>query len=121
MRPRVLRPPLSGRPTLPLLQTLMRIDPKFHEQRQSLRENVRFPAWLDFGDGGPLHDCTVLDVSEEGARVMLASPVRLPKVFHLVFARQGTRRRPCRLVWRVDEEIGVNYLGPLETDPVPHL
>src|SRR5262245_29959470 len=117
MRSHALRPPLSGRPILPLLQAFGRVNPKFLEQRRAPREDVQFSAWIDIGDGGSLLDCTVLDVSDEGARITLASPVRLPKIFHLVFTRQGTRRRRCRLVWRVDGEIGVNYLGPLATNP----
>lgn len=100
------------------LQTMTRIKMSFHEQRRSMRQHVQFPAWVDIGDGAPPHDCTVLDVSDDGARIMLASSLRLPTVFHLVYSNQATRRRRCRLVWRLDDQIGVNYLGPLETEPM---
>jgi PilZ domain len=95
-----------------LLQTIMGINRAFLEQRRSLRENVRFPAWIDLGDGA-LHDCTVLDVSENGARIMIAKPAKLPDELHLVLSGNGTRRR-CRLAWRSDEEAGLQYLGPLD-------
>jgi hypothetical protein len=85
-----------------------------------LRQLVEFPAWIDTGGGTPLLDCTVLDVSDEGARITVACPAALPRVFYLVYSKQTLRRRRCRLVWRVDGEIGVNYLGPLEVEPVPN-
>lgn len=98
-----------------LLQAIMGINRAFHEQRRSLRENVRFPAWIDIGDGA-LHDCTVLDVSDEGARIAIATPSKLPGELFLVLSGNGTRRR-CRLAWRSDEEAGLQYLGPLDRSP----
>ena len=96
-----------------LLQAITRAKQSFIEQRRSLRENVQFPAWIDIGNGAAPRDCTVLDVSEDGARIMVAFPAELPKEFYLVLSKQGTRRR-CQLVWRSDEEVGISYLGPLE-------
>ena len=96
-----------------LLQTIARVEQTVIEQRRSIRENVQFPAWIDVGNGAALRDCTVLDVSEDGARVTVASPAQLPKEFYLVLSKHRTRRR-CRLVWRSDEEVGLSYLGPLE-------
>jgi hypothetical protein len=106
--------------TVPLLQAITRAMPTYHDQRKTLREHVQFPAWIDVGDGEAPRACTVLDVSEDGARIMLQSPVRLPRTFDLLFNQEGTRRRPCRMVWRVDEQVGVNYAGPLvATEPLP--
>jgi PilZ domain-containing protein len=96
-----------------LLQAIMGVKQAFIEQRRSLREDVRFPAWVDVGDGSAPRSCTVLDVSDDGARIMIAASVRLPKEFYLVLSKNGTRRR-CRLVWRSDEEAGLFYLAPLE-------
>jgi hypothetical protein len=96
-----------------LLQSIMDFKQTFIEQRRSPRENVQFPAWIDIGNGAALRDCTVLDVSEDGARIMVASPAELPKEFYLVLSKHGTRRRG-RLAWRSGEEVGVSYLGPLE-------
>ena len=102
-----------------LLQAISQVKLPFHDQRRSMRHNIQYPAWIDLGDGTPLHDCMVLDVSDDGVRLMLAAPLALPKFFDLVFNREATRRRPCRLVWRLDNEIGLNYLGPLQYEPTP--
>ena len=83
----------------------------FYEQRRWPRENVHFLGWIDVGNGAAPRECTVLDVSEGGARIVLAPSVELPKEFHLVLSKQGTRRH-CRLAWRADEELGVAFLGP---------
>ncbi len=96
-----------------LLQSLIGARQAFVEQRRSLREYVRFPAWVDIGNGAPLRDCTVLDVSDDGVRIALAAPAELPEQFHLVLSRSGARRR-CRLAWRTQQEAGLSYLEPLD-------
>ena len=96
-----------------LLQAIMGMKQAFIEQRRSLREDVQFPAWVDVGDGSAPRACTVLDVSDDGARIMISAPARLPKEFYLVLSRNGTRRR-CRMVWHSDQEAGLFYLAPLE-------
>jgi PilZ domain len=101
---------------MPLLQAIVRLTQNFIEQRRSLRERVHFPAWIEIGDGSTRRDCTVLDVSEGGARIMVSSPVKIPREFWLVFSKFGTRRRRCRVAWRSTEQIGVTYVGPLHSD-----
>jgi hypothetical protein len=105
---------------LSLLQALIGVRQAFIEQRRSVREYVRFPAWIDTGNGAELRDCTVLDVSEDGARIAIAAPSELPEEFFLVLSRSGAKRR-CRLVWRSREEAGLSYLEPLYRPPVGHM
>jgi hypothetical protein len=102
-----------------LLQTITRIKQAFIEQRRSIREYVHFPAWTEIGDGTQRRECTVVDVSKDGARIVMSSPTRLPKEFWLVFTKDGTRRRRCRIVWRSQQQIGVTYLGPPLSDRPP--
>ena len=109
----------EGGPTVSLLQAISQVKLPFHDQRRSVRQNIQYPAWIDLRDGTPLYDCTVLDVSDNGVRLMLSVSIALPKYFHLVFNKEATRRRPCRLVWRLDNEIGLSYLGPLQYEPTP--
>jgi len=104
---------------LSLLQTIMGVRQSFIEQRRSLREDVRFPAWIDIGNGAALRDCTVLDVSDDGARIAIAAPSELPRQFYLVLSKNGTRRR-CRLVWRSAQEVGLAYLEPLSRPLAGH-
>jgi hypothetical protein len=102
-----------------LLQAIAWVKQTFIEQRRSIREHVHFPAWTEVGDGSQRRECTVLDVSDGGARIMVSSPGRLPKEFWLVFTTDGTRRRRCRMIWRSEGQIGVKYLGPPQSDGWP--
>jgi len=97
-----------------LLQAINPFKRLYNEQRRSLREQVHFPAWIALGKGTVTLPCTVIDVSEDGARIELASPAGLPNDFYLLLAEDGSRRRRCRIAWRSEVQIGVNYIGPLE-------
>jgi PilZ domain len=104
---------------LSLFQAFARFKQSYIERRQSLRENVQFPAWIDVGDGSQLCSCSVVDVSEGGARIVTPYSAEVPKEFWLVFSKDRTRRRYCRRAWRSTTEIGVEYLGPLQSDFFP--
>ena len=103
-----------------VIQAITRIRQTFNEQRRSVREAVQFPAWIDFGNGTQRRSCTVLDVSDYGARIMLESSAPAPKELWLVLTKGGTRRRRCRVVWQSDGQIGVSYLGPIESRGLQH-
>jgi hypothetical protein len=74
---------------------------------------VEFPAWIDIGNDVVPRSCTVVDVSDAGARITVAFPTKLPKEFDLILTMLGTKRR-CQVVWCSDEQIGVSYVGPME-------
>jgi hypothetical protein len=62
---------------------------------------------LAFNDGGVL-DCTVRNLSETGARIDIANPVGVPKVFTLVIEADHFKR-PCHAVWSSERQIGVAF------------
>ena len=113
-QPRLMRLTLHREAAVSLFHAFARFKRTFIEQRQSIREQVQFPAWIDFGDGSQPRDCTVLDVSEDGARIMVSSPVKLPKEFWLVLSKDRTRRRHCQMVWHSDTEVGLKYLEAIQ-------
>jgi len=100
---------------MPLLQAIMRLGQTFNEQRRSLRDHVYFPAWIKSDIDSQSYECTVLDVSDGGARIVVSSRMRVPKEFWLVLTSDGTRRRRCEIVWRSDNQVGVRYLGPVQS------
>ena len=97
-----------------LLQAINPFKRHYSEQRRAIRESVDFPAWIAIGKGAVTLPCTVLDVSEHGARIELASPGGVPDDFCLFLTRDGSRQRRCRVVWRSDAQIGVSYMGHVE-------
>ena len=60
-----------------------------------------------------VYPCAIADISESGARIVLATECELPKRFVLLLTRAGEARRYCRLVWRDGLTAGVEF-------PLPH-
>jgi hypothetical protein len=84
-----------------------------HNKRKSSRRPYNREVWLDFGDQ-KLRVCRMLDISEGGARISLDEPKSAPAHVVLHFKQGGLVARKCRVVWRSDTEIGVQFLARLE-------
>jgi hypothetical protein len=88
------------------------------ELRKTRRRPKRQAAWISYDSGGTLVPCVIWDLSEEGARLGPARAKTLPDVFNLITSKDGTSRRACRVVWRKDRHIGVQFLQSDENDDV---
>jgi PilZ domain len=77
---------------------------RFRELRRSPRFEVHYPAHLMTGDTSPPIRCTISDISADGARLSLPTGVWLPEEMTLLF------RRRCRVVRRMDGQIGVEFV-----------
>jgi hypothetical protein len=53
-------------------------------------------------------DCTVRNISQNGAGVDIASPIGLPKTFTLVIESDRLLRR-CHAVWNLEKRIGIAF------------
>ncbi len=82
------------------------------ENRQRSRTEVRYVAWVDVGDGLPMHECILRDISARGAKlgIMTSTPNALPNEFTLLLSPDGRVRHRCRVAWRSDENMGVEFL-----------
>lgn len=87
------------------------------EKRKKLRRSVTYPAFLDLGDGSPAQVCTLCDASEEGAQLAVADPQGVPDVFILALSSDGAARRRCRVIWRTETQIGVEFLKDRKASP----
>jgi hypothetical protein len=76
------------------------------EKRSARRHKVLKGATIAFGGNGV--ECTVRNLSSNGAALEVASPVGLPPSFMLVIESDQFIRR-CRRVWRSDKRIGVAF------------
>lgn len=77
------------------------------EKRAAPRHRVLKHGTLAFHGGGGI-DCTVRNISSNGARVDIASPVGVPACFTLVIEADQFMRR-CRAVWSSERQIGVAF------------
>ena len=69
---------------------------------------MRYTAWIA-QKGKPLHGCAVADISETGARLNVEDIDSIPDEFMLVLSRRGDAQRKCRVVWRKQRQIGVEF------------
>jgi len=76
------------------------------EKRSAPRYKVLKGATIAFGGNGV--ECTVRNLSSNGAALDVANPVGLPPSFTLVIETDQFIRR-CRPVWRSDKRIGVAF------------
>ncbi len=76
------------------------------ERRSAPRYRVLKGATIAFGGNGL--ECTVRNLSSNGAALDVANPARLPPSFTLVIETYQFIRR-CRPVWRSDKRIGVAF------------
>jgi hypothetical protein len=76
------------------------------EHRISPRHRVLKAGTIEFG-GGAI-DCTVRNLSTNGAALEVASPVGIPDQFDLIILAEHLHR-PCRVIWRKQKRIGVTF------------
>jgi hypothetical protein len=84
------------------------------DRRTSPRHALNRHALVCSADGKPIAGCQLCDVSAAGARLALAASelAKLPDEFILVLAKRAKVHRRCRVVWRADGEVGVQFSTP---------
>lgn len=80
------------------------------EKRVNARTTVRRAGWTARSRGEQLRECLVWDESPSGARLIVDNPQEFPESFYIYLALDFSSRRHCRVVWRSDRELGVNYV-----------
>ena len=78
------------------------------ERRRVARHKVNIPARIDVG--GAILDCRVVDISKLGAKLRVEAAHLLPDSFLLLLTPSGHPARRCRIRWRSDAEVGVEFL-----------
>ena len=89
------------------------------EKRKNFRRSITYPAFIDLGDGSPAIECTLCDASQEGALLAVVEPDSVPDEFILTLSSDGAVRRRCRVAWRTENQIGVEFLKDLKRNAPP--
>lgn len=79
-----------------------------HERRRIQRTRTNRDARILLDQGTAAILCTVCDLTNLGAGLLVAHSSGLPQVFDLTFGSVHSRRQ-CRVVWRVGPRIGVSF------------
>ena len=77
------------------------------ENRRATRRRVLKQATL--GVGGPGLDCTVRNISESGAALIVEAEAKLPPEFTLAVVSLNLVSK-CRIVWRAEGRLGVAFV-----------
>jgi PilZ domain-containing protein len=79
------------------------------EKRKTTRRALRYPAMIEPDDGSALIRCELCDASREGAQLHIDDPNGVPDEFTLLLGYDGTARRRCKVIWRTESQIGVEF------------
>jgi PilZ domain len=80
------------------------------EKRKSPRKEFERPALIQL-NWTRSEPCLVRDISQGGARLACRMPETVPDEFRLQLSPDGAVVRQCRVVWKTNTEIGVQFLG----------
>jgi len=79
------------------------------ELRKKPRRQFHYNAKILIDKKTPPIACTIVDISESGARLSLERDEELPQTFVLLLTVNGGARRHCRVVWRTGLTVGVAF------------
>lgn len=80
------------------------------DRRRGRRQDLRYKARIErLADGAEIA-CTLLDVSQTGARLVAREPEGVPDEFLLRLAVGRQAQRRCVVVWRDGDSMGVRFI-----------
>ncbi len=80
--------------------------PLGEEKRSATRQKLFEEGWADPGGAASPLVCKISNISHKGAKIALADENALPDNFIL---HVGSARRAARVVWRSQNQIGVEF------------
>ena len=82
------------------------------DRRVRKRRAANTLAWADPGGILPVIDCKIVDITEEGARIVAPSGFELPELFQLQIDSSRILGA-AEVVWRTNSQVGVRFLTRL--------
>jgi hypothetical protein len=83
---------------------------RFFNRRRCPRRTANDVVWIEKVPT-ILERCTLVNVSEIGARLTISDVYDLPESFALHLTRESAGARRCQIIWRRDHEVGVEFLS----------
>ena len=84
--------------------------------RKHHRVDLDYMARILTVTGEPVCDCALIDVSQGGARIAVLAAEMVPDDFLLTLSSTSDVNRRCKVAWRKDGEIGVNFVKAVDID-----
>lgn len=80
-----------------------------NELRKKPRRQFHYQARILTSPDAKPSVCAIADISQSGARIVLAADEELPRRFLLLLSSRGGARRICHVVWREGLAVGVEF------------
>jgi hypothetical protein len=78
-------------------------------KRRTARQTVDSAAWMEIDGDGRLRRCRLVDISANGARLIVENVDNTPDSFNLLLSRFGRPQYRCNVVWKRGDEVGVEF------------
>ncbi len=103
----------------------MRKEPPASERRRRARQRALLNGKFVFEHPAMTVDCTIRDLTDLGARVVVGPGVIVPRLGWLINVRDGAAHR-CEVIWRAGGLIGVKFVETINVrrpmlGPLNHL
>ena len=83
------------------------------KQKREPRRARRQSAWIMFDDDFVSHECRVLDVSLNGAKLVAEIDVAIGSTFKLSTVPHALVRQRCEVVWCRGKMFGVSFVDEI--------
>jgi hypothetical protein len=80
------------------------------DRRRHPRTTINRIAKWQTDSGALPRDCTITDISRQGAR-LFADGIEVPDRFDLLISGEKGGQRECEVIWRLGGEVGVMFIG----------
>ena len=91
------------------------------ERRKHFRVEWNSPATIYNLDRHLERPCILSDFSNGGAKITGVRVSTIPDEFLLRFSHGHVRTRKCRVIWRTDDTLGIEFTDPIKRAAKPNL
>ena len=80
-----------------------------NDRRKHRRVTLKRPCWVSVAEGNTWKECTLNNISVEGANIVVTTSANLNELFEIHFTRDGSVAFGAKVVWQNGENIGVQF------------
>lgn len=80
------------------------------ENRKQTRSRTVLGAQIVFNNRSSTVDCKVRNMTEDGAKIVLADHMNIPQRFEFIVPQRG-RTYIAKVIWRQDNEAGLEFVN----------
>jgi PilZ domain-containing protein len=80
------------------------------KKQREARRAVNQPGWITLEGGFAARQCTVIDRSANGAKVVVDDPAAIQKNFRLALTRDARAGLACEVAWRRGKTLGIKFV-----------